>query len=174
MLSSETGNASFGILKGTGTPGLLLELLFVLETSSGLHLGIDRFLPNTPIRIVVDHTGKDVTEQYPVDFLNKKLIQGPIAPLLDNDALVESILPNMISMASEQAQEQSKTEITRGLKRMNDRLKHEIARLERLQEKNQNIRPQEIELAKEEQATLTSIINDARVRMDAIQLIRQE
>lgn len=174
MLSSETGNASFGILRGTGTPGLLLELLFVLETSSGQNLGVDRFLPNTPIRIVVDHTGNEVTEQYPIDLLDKKLIAGQIAPLLDNDALVETIIPNMISLASESAQDQSKTEIAKGLKRMNERLNHEIARLERLQEKNQNIRPEEIQLAKEERATLTSIISDARVRMDAIQLIRQE
>lgn len=174
MLSSETGNASFGILRGTGTPGLLLELLFVLETSSGQNLGVDRFLPNTPIRIVVDHTGNEVTEQYPIDLLDKKLIAGQIAPLLDNDALVETIIPNMISLASESAQDQSKTEIAKGLKRMNERLNHEIARLERLQEKNQNIRPEEIQLAKEERATLTSIISDSRVRMDAIQLIRQE
>lgn len=174
VLSSDTGNASFGVLRGTDSPGLLLELLFVLETSSGQSLGIDRFMPNTPLRIVVDHTGQEVTDEYPVESLNKKLIPGKIDPLLDNEVLVETMLPNMISIATELAEERSKTEITNGLKRMNDRLNHEIDRLERLQKKNSNIRPEEIEFALNEQTTLTSIIKDARVRMDAIQLIRKE
>lgn len=174
VLSSETGNASFGLLKGTGSPGLLLELLFVLETSSGQNLGIDRFMPNTPIRIVIDHTGKDVTDKYAVEMLDKKLIRGQIAPLLDNDALVETIIPNMISAATEMANEMSTAERANGLKRMNTALHHEIDRLERLQQKNKNIRPEEIQFARNEQATLTTIINDARVRLDAIQLIRKE
>lgn len=174
VLSSDTGNASFGILRGTGSPGLLLELLFVLETASGQNLGIDRFLPNTPLRIVVDHAGKEVTDEYPVESLDKTLIQGQIAPLLDNDALVENILPNMISTATDWANERSKTEIAHGLKRMNDSLNHEIDRLERLQEKNKNIRQEELQFAREEQATLTAIITEARVRLDAIQLIRKE
>lgn len=173
VLSSGTGSASFGVLKGSGNPGLLLELLFVLETSSGQNLGIDRFMPNTPLRIVIDHTGADVTDEYSAEMLNKKLTQGQIEPLLDNDALVETVLPNMISAATALANGFGSIEITKGLKRMNESLNHEIDRLDRLQQKNKNIRPEEIEFARSEQKTLTNIIKTARVRMDAIQLIRK-
>ncbi len=174
VLSSGSGSASFGVLRGTEGPGLLLELLFVLETSKVENTYVDRFLPNTPLRIVVDHTGKEVSDAYAVETFDKKLIPGSIDTLLDNETLVETILPNMISVATKIAKEQSKNEISNGLKRMNLTLNHEIDRLQLLQKKNNNIRPEEIQIALNEQITLASLIKDARVRMDAIQLIRME
>jgi len=174
ILSSGTGSASFGVLRDTNSPGILIEILFVLETTSEQSIYVDRFLPNTPLRIVVDHTGKEVTESYSVETFNKKLIPGSIETLLDNEMFVETILPNMISAATKVAEEQSAKERTKGLKRMNLTLNHEIDRLRILQEKNKNIRPEEIQTALTEQITLASLIKNARVRMDAIQLILKE
>jgi ATP-dependent helicase HepA len=174
VLSSGTGSASFGVLRGTSSPGLLLELIFVLETSSDLSIYVDRFLPNTPIRIVVDHNGNNVTHSYSVELFDKKLIPGQIDALLDNKSLVELIIPNMISVATKIAEEQSVNEIAQGLQRMNLTLNHEIDRLNNLQKQNKNIRPEEIQIALNEQLKLTSLIKNARVRLDAIQLIRKE
>jgi len=174
VLSSGTGSAGYGILRGTNSPGILLEILFVLETTSEKSIYIDRFLPNTLLRIVVDHTGKEVSERYPVEILNKKLIPGSIEDLLENDLLVDTILPDMISAATQIAEKQSAIEIAKGLKRMNLTLNHEIGRLKILQKKNNNIRPEEINIALTEQVTLSTVIKNARVRMDAIQLILKE
>ena len=174
VLSSGTGSASFGVLRGTNSPGILLELLFVLETMSGQSIYVDRFLPNTPLRIVVDHTGNDVTERYSVELFDKRLIPGSIEILLDNEMLVDTIVPNMISAATKIAEVQSAKERTKGLKRMNLTLNHEIDRLRILQKKNKNIRPEEIQTALNEQITLETLIKNARVRMDAIQLILKE
>ena len=174
ILSSGTGSASYGVLKGAETPGLLMEILFVLETSSGQNIDLDRFLPNTPIRIVVNHKGEDVTDQFPIEILDKKLMTGKIDPLLENEIIVETLLPNMISAAALIAKEKSNLEITLGLNKMNATLNHEIDRLKALQEKNNNIRPEEIEIALQAQTKLTASIKNARLRMDAIQLIRKE
>jgi ATP-dependent helicase HepA len=174
VLGSGTGSASFGVLRGTNSPGLLLEVLFVLESAREQGLYVDRFLPNIPLRIVVDHMGKNVTDSYPVEALDKKLIPGKIDALLDNEALMETMLPNMIATATKIAEQQSAQEIAIGLERMNLTLNHEIDRLINLQKKNKNIRPEEIQIALNERLTLTSLIKDARVRMDAIQLIRKE
>jgi len=171
VLSSGTGSASFGFLHGTNNPGILLEFIFVLETASEKSIYVDRFLPNTPIRIVVDQTGNEVTEKYSVETFNKTLTSGSIEPLLDNDTLVETILPHIISVATQIAQEQRAKEIEKGLHRMNLTLHHEINRLKILQKKNKNIRPEEIQTALIEQITLASLINNARIRLDAIQLI---
>ncbi|PTM05736.1 MAG: RNA polymerase-associated protein RapA [Bacteroidetes bacterium] len=174
VLSSGTGSASFGILKGANSPGLVMELIFLLETSGAQNTYADRFLPNTPLRIVVNHQGKEVTDSYPADKLSKKLQSGKIEALLENDTLVQSILPNMIDAATEIAEEQSAREISRGLRRMKRKLNHEISRLESLQERNKNIRPEELAIAREERETLSDIINNARLRLDAILLIRVE
>lgn len=171
VLSSGAGSAGFGVLRGTNSPGVLLELLFVLETTTEQSIYVDRFLPNTPIRIVVDHTGIDVTEKYPVATVDKKLTPGDIEPLLDNEMLVETILPNMISAGQKIAEAQRARIIAKGLQRMNLTLYHEIDRLKVLQQKNKNIRPEEIQIALDEQITLATLIQNARIRMDAIQLI---
>src|SRR5690554_181959 len=174
VLGSGIGNASFGILRGAGSPGLLLEVLFVLETAPEPSLYVDRFLPNTPVRVVVDHTGKEVTESYPEEVLDKKLTPGKMDALLDNDALMKTILSSMMATATKMAEQRGKEEIAKGLDRMNLTLDHEINRLKILQTKNKNIRPEEIQIALDEQLKLTSLIKDARVRMDAVQLIRKE
>jgi len=80
----------------------------------------------------------------------------------------------MIDAATEIAEEQSAREISRGLRRMKRKLNHEISRLESLQERNKNIRPEELAIAREERETLSDIINNARLRLDAILLIRVE
>lgn len=174
VLSSSTGSASFGVLRGTGSPSLLLELIFIVETGGRQNTYVDRFLPNTPIRIVVDHAGTDVTEDYPEDLLNKNLIAGKMGSILKNDMLVERVVPNMISTATNIAEDLGADKIVEGLITMKATLNHEIERLESLQSMNQNIRPEEIETAIEERNTLSSIIQNARIRLDALQLIRQE
>lgn len=174
VLGSGTGSASFGVLRGSQDAGLLLEVLFVLETSQAAGLSVDRFLPHTPIRVVVDHFGKEVTDSYPVETLDKKLIPGKIDALLDNEMLTETILPQMIATATKIAEQLRVKEIARGLEHMNRSLDHEIDRLKNLQKKNKNIRPEEIQIALDEQSKLSSLIQDARVRMDAVQLIRKE
>src|SRR5690554_4835403 len=174
VLGSGIGSASFGILRGTYSPGLLLEVLFVLETAPEPGLYADRFLPNTPLRIIVDHRGEEVTDSYPAETLDRKLTPGKMDALLVNDTMMETVLPNMMSTATNIAEQQGNKEIAQALDRMNLTLDHEINRLKILQTKNKNIRPEEIQIALDEQAKLTSLIKDARVRMDAVQLIRKE
>ena len=174
VLSSTIGNASFGLIRGTGSPALVLELIFVLETAGKHNEYVDRFLPNTPLRIVVDHSGNDVTDSYPIEMLNKKLTPSKIDALLENDALVDIMLPNMISSATSIAEVLGEVEITNGLKRMESSLDHEINRLKALQKMNKHIRPDEINIAAEERKNLSTIIKNARIRLDALLLIRKE
>lgn len=80
----------------------------------------------------------------------------------------------MISAATKIAKEQSSKEIAKGPQTMNHTLNHEIDILKALQKKNKNIRPEEIQSALEEPIILASMIKNARVRMDAMQLIMVE
>jgi len=52
-------------------------------------------------------------------------------------------------------------------------LDHEIGRLAYLYKRNKGIRPDEIRTALEEKNVLTTLIGDARIRMDSLQLIRE-
>lgn len=173
VLSSKIGSVSCGLLRTNGTPALLLELIFILETSGHKNTAINRFLPHTPIRIVIDHTGKDVTNDYSIERLNKNLTPISIEPLLENDAFVDTLLPNMMLSATKIANELGEKEISVGLQRMKLKLNHEINRLTALQKKNKHVRSDEIEAAIEDRELLTSLIKNARMRLDALQLIQK-
>jgi len=173
VLTSGTGSVSFAELRGNHTPGLLFEVLFVMETAGKGSNSVDRFLPNTPLRIVVDHSGRNVTDIFTLKRLENKLMPGPFDDLIGNEQLMETVLPDMIEAAAEYAEELKSMEIAKGLKRMNRSLGHEIERLKQLQKTNKNIRIQEIRSAEKEQRDLAVLISQARVRMDAVLLIKK-
>ncbi len=173
VLSLGTGGASFGILKGTEGKGILLEVIFVLETAGKKGIYVDRFLPSTPLRVVVNHSGDEVTEDYPVDLFNKQLRPGKIGDLIGNETVVDTIIPEMIKTATEIAEQLRLKGIEEGLKQMSQTLDHEIGRLASLYERNKAIRPDEIRTALEEKNVLRMLIGNARIRMDSIQLIRE-
>lgn len=173
VLSSATGSASFGIMRSGGSPAILLELIFVIETAGEKNMYVDRFLPRTPLRVVVDHTGKDVTAAYPPESLDTQLVPGMVDDLLANETLVETVIPNMIASAARCADVLGADAIAAGLLRMNTVLDHEIARLKSLQKKNNTVRPDEIRTAEQEQQSLAAVIASARVRLDALLLIRK-
>jgi ATP-dependent helicase HepA len=173
VLTSGTGSVSCAELRGKHSPGLLLEVLFVLETAGKQSHSVDRFLPNTPLRIVVDFNGDNVSNIYTLDKLEKQLMPGNFDELIGNEMLMNTVLPNMMEAAIDYAEELKVVELEKGLKRMNKSLGHEVQRLKELQKKNKNIRKQEIQAAENEQSNLATLISQARVRMDAILLIKK-
>ncbi len=173
VLSLGTGGASFGVLKGTEEKGVLLEVIFVLESAGRKGINVDRFLPSTPMRVVVNHSGEEVTGDYPVDLFNKQLIPGKIDDLIGNETVVDTIIPDMVSTATEIAVQLRLEQIDIGLEHLNQTLDHEIGRLASLYKRNKGIRPDEIRTALEEKSVLTSLIGNAQIRMDSIQLIRE-
>ena len=152
---------------------MLLEVLFVLETTGGHQLNVDRFLPRTPIRVVVDHVGRPVTDTYPVEELEAALRTGFMEDLLNNEVLMETLLPNMLAAAATVAEPIAEVEINRGIQAMRNTLDHEIGRLATLAQKNNHIRPEEIKHAVQEREALTTLIREASIRLDAVQLIQQ-
>ncbi len=173
VLSLGTGGASYGELRGTDEEGILLEVIFVLQTAGGQENHVDRFLPYTPLRIVVNHSGDEVTEDYPVDLFHKQLRPGKVDVLIENETLVDTIIPSMIKTATEVAEQLKVKAVDRALERMSQTLDHEIGRLAYLHKRNKAIRPDEIRTAFDEKNALTTLISDARIRMDSLQLIRE-
>ena len=54
---------------------MLLEFIFVLEAIAAPHLHTDRFLPQTPVRVVISHKLADVTEAFRNNMWEAKLQQ---------------------------------------------------------------------------------------------------
>ena len=171
LLGAETGNCAFAVLPTANDRTLLLEFIFVLETIASPHLHADRFLPPTPVRLVINHKLVDVTEIFHNSAWEGKLQKGSPYKLIENADIAQRTLPAMFEAATKLAETQAESLRQSALKEMNHLLGHEVQRLQTLQKVNDHIRPQEIELAKIQQKELATALHQSRLRLDSVRLI---
>lgn len=171
LLGAETGNCAFAVLPAAHERTLLLELIFVLEAIAAPYLHADRFLPPTPVRLVVSHKLEDVSQAYYGSTWERKLQQGSPYKLIENADLARRTLPAMFETATRLAETQAAALRQSALKEMNHLLGHEVRRLQTLQQVNEHVRPREIELAQAQQEALATSLQQSRLRLDALRLI---
>ena len=169
MLGSAAGNATFGVWDSTGEKIILLEGWLVVECVAPARLHVERFLPQTPLRIIVDHKGGDHSDN--AAFAKPPLRKGDAAALLRNEKVKRTFLPAMLDHARELGTAQSHAIIQAAMTLMRTELAAEIARLRDLAEVNDHIKPQEITALENRETELAAAIANARVRLDAVRLI---
>jgi ATP-dependent helicase HepA len=145
----------------------------VLECIAPPQLHADRFLPPTPLRVLVDHRGNDMRNAMPHEMLTRHLKRGEAYALLDRPKLREELMPMLIEKAEALVSKEIPNIIAQARKEMSAQLHHEIARLKELQKVNRTIRPEEIELLIQQQRLLDQHLASARLRLDAIRLIQR-
>jgi ATP-dependent helicase HepA len=171
LLGSDRGNCAFAIWQNQGDLSILLEAIFVLECVAPANLHADRFLPASPVRVVVNHLQDEASLDFPPDLLVDNLEDCSPDLFLDNPPLIKDLFPQMMEKAHELAEENAHAIIAEGLKSMQESLGSEISRLQDLARVNPNIREEEIDLAVQERDTLQQNISATRLRLDALRLI---
>ncbi len=173
VLSSETGNAAISVVKHPELKAgqFLLECLYIVECSAPTELQIGRFLPHTPVRVLIDQNKKDVSEV--ID--HESLIETGTA--FDKQQIVaflnkqRSHLGSILAVAEAKAKADMQTLIADASKAMLDSLTNEIKRLVRLKKVNPSIRTEEIELLKDLTMLSHEHIQAAQLRLDAVRFI---
>ena len=171
ILSSELGNSCFAVWPNQSEPGLLLEAIYELTTMAPGKWHADRFLPRTPIRIIIDHQLELVEESEIPSFESRILRDSPPYRLLDNDHMKNDLLPKMLTKAEEIAQRQAKQIGSKRLMEMEQALDLEITRLEKLEKINDHVRPIELTLARTQKECLQKAIGEATLRLDSVRVI---
>ena len=171
LLGGETGNCAFAVLPAASDRTILLEMIFVLEAIALPQLHVDRFLPPTPVRLVVNHKFLDVSKDFSDRDWERKLEKGLPYKLIDNADIAQRTLPAMFEAATKFAQLQAAALRQSALTSMNQMLDHEVRRLQMLRGVNDHIRPQEIQLAQAQQQELATTLQQSRLRLDAVRLI---
>jgi ATP-dependent helicase HepA len=148
---------------------MLLEIYAVVECVAPLALHADRFLPATPIRVVVDHALVDHTTDEALTAA--QLEKGEIFRLLDRGAVKKKLLPAMLEKAQTLATERAQRLVEAASTAMTLQLRSEIERLEDLRQINDHVRPEEIAAIRQQQTDLQAAIASAQPRLDAVRLI---
>ena len=139
--------------------------MFVLETLAPARLHADRFLPPTPLRVLVNHKKESLTLDLP------ELEKGLPHKLLDNPKIGREIIPGMLEAAERFADAEAKAIISTASASMTAQLQSELDRLTSLRAVNDHVRPEEIELTQTQLAELTTTLAQSRLRLDAVRLI---
>jgi len=169
LLGGDFGNAAFGSWKGAAKESLALEVYLVVECVAPPALHADRFLPATPVRILVDHELSDLTEEHPPESI--LLEKGDLAALLDKAVVRKKLVPSMLEKAQELARARMQTLVEEASASMHRLLQGEIERLEELRELNDHVRPEEITHLQQEKDALAGVLGAARLRVDSLRLI---
>ncbi|HCN27382.1 MAG TPA: RNA polymerase-binding ATPase [Verrucomicrobiales bacterium] len=169
LLGAEGGNSSFGLWRGSGSEGLMLETHFVVECIAPPELHVDRFLSPGPLRVVVDHAKKDRRDD--AAFMHARIEKGSPSRLFENPSIKRKIFPAMLSKSRKIAKAEMEALVEAAVSSMRAQLQAEIERLEDLAQINDHVRPEEIEAMRSHMALLEKALGSARLRLDALRLV---
>lgn len=172
FLGTGQGICSLAVLPGTGTVAILMETVHVLETIAPKGLYMDRFLPPTPLRSVVDHQGDDVTGEFPSSRLSGRLISGDRRWMDENPDVARLLVPRLMEKSLLLAEEQARSISRRARLAVDQTMNREISRLKALKQVNPMVRQDELDAAEAEQISLNQAIDSFRLRLDSLRLIR--
>ena len=173
VLSSETGNAAISVIRHPELKAgqFLLECLFIVECSAPAELQIGRFLPPTPIRVLINQHQQDVTENLEHRSLletGKNFDKQQIIAFLNNQRV---LITKLLAAAELKAKADMQDLIDEATNAMLESLTTEIKRLVRLKKVNPTIKTEEIEQLKDRTILAHENIQVAHLRLDAVRFI---
>ncbi|MGL5072784.1 MAG: RNA polymerase-associated protein RapA [Aeromonas salmonicida] len=171
ILGSEIGATSVALLKNKALPigSILLELIFVAESAA--HPQLYRFMPPTPIRLLMDKNGQNLGEKVAFDAFNRQLT--PVNRHLGSKLVTASqpVIHGLIGKAQPIAEELKAGIVDKARAQMAQTLQQDLDRLEALKAVNPNVRDSELDYLRNLQAELHHLIDQTQLKLDAIRFI---
>ena len=172
-LTGELGNAALAKISVKGVePGtLFLEAIFALNSMAPKSLQLDRFLPVSPQRILVNITGRDLSSVLPHEQLNelcsglKRNMAQAVLKEIRND------INTMMGHAQALAEKAVPERLTEAKRAVENQLTGEINRLKSLQKKNPLIREEEIEFLVQQQHDCLQYIEKTGLEVQALRVV---
>jgi len=171
--STELGNAAIGTIKLRGVPPgtMLLEAVFTVNCIAPKSLQVERFLPLSPLRLLVDARGKQLAELVPHQRLNTLVEMVKKHTALAIIKQVQREVDLKMSLATKQAEQQLQSILGDAERTMRADLGEELARLEALRIHNPSIREDELEHLRHRIDECAVHIRHASLQLQALRLI---
>ncbi len=167
LLDGNSGNSSFANLPTGKGKSVLLECAFIVEVIAPSRLHLDRFLPPTLLRVIVDHNGTAQTKAPPAALLQP----GDPRRIVAQETFRRDLFPKMLEAAKAVATRASAKPTAAAQELAEETISRQIARLEDLATRNPEVSDKEIESLKSTLQETREALGQARVRLDALRLI---
>ncbi|WP_022963280.1 RNA polymerase-associated protein RapA [Halopseudomonas pelagia] len=173
VLSGSMGNSAVAVLKNKGLkPGtLLLECLFVSEAIAPRALQLQRYLPPTPVRCLLDISGNDLAAKVSFETLDGQLDSVPKHLASKIAKSQRDLVQGMLNQAEVIAEAQHRLLMEQASRRFATDLDEEIERLNALRAVNPLVRSEEIDTLERHKTEGLAHIGHAKVRLDAIRML---
>ncbi|WP_101776208.1 RNA polymerase-associated protein RapA [Pasteurella oralis] len=173
ITSGDIGKSAVSLLINKALPAgtLLLEMIYVVEAQAPKGLQLTRFLPPTPIRLLLDQKGNNLAEQVSFNALQKQL--KPIGKNMANKVvkMVRSNVEQLIKQSEQKVVAQAKQIIHNAQQLADQTLSAELDRLTALQAVNKNIRQDEIDALENTRVQSLAQLQQATWRLDSLRVI---
>lgn len=173
ILTSDTGTTAVAILKNSSLPpaSTFLELIYVVEAINTDNAQLSRFLPTTPIRLLLDKNGKNLGGSVTFDSFDRQLtpINRHISRKIANTS--QPLIHQLIKGSVPTAQLLMADILLDAKTDMQQTLQGERDRLQALQAVNPNIREDEIQFIRDQQTNFEQILDQTQLKLDAIRFI---
>jgi ATP-dependent helicase HepA len=173
ILGAEYGNAAIASISIKGLPPgtLLLEAIYSVHCPAPKQLQVQRFLPSTPLRLLVDRKGKNLSAVLPHEKLNTLCNNIPRTSGPAIIAQVRNEIGPLQEYAAQFANAQLPDLVAAAKHKLNENLTREIERLAALQKINPTIRDEEITFFRNQLALGQAAIEQASLQLQALRLI---
>ncbi|WP_404341058.1 RNA polymerase-associated protein RapA [Pseudoalteromonas mariniglutinosa] len=173
ICDDDFGTASVALLKNKKLPAgtFFVELIFIAEAMAPKALQVGRFLPPTPIRILLDKNSNNLADNVAFDTFNQQLSAVGRQTASKLAGALQSAIHPMINSAKDMAQQQLDVIRNTALTQMHHSLSEEQARLTALKKINPTIRDEELTIYDKQRSELTTYIEKTQLKLDAIRLI---
>jgi ATP-dependent helicase HepA len=173
LLGSERGNAALSVCKlpGLKTGEMLLEVMYNVECVAPAYLQVERFLPPSIVRLLINSRGEDLSEKYTIEQLQGLPVDLGKQTITQIISTQQEYLRRMLNLAEKQSVTLLPTLVTTANNKIETELAEELQRLTELQRVNPNVREDEIESLREQMQLLHRYMQTARLHQDAVRLI---
>ena len=173
ILDGPMGNTALALLKHPAIPAgrLMAELIFRTHCPAPKRLHLNRFLPPTAVRVLLDESGANLTDKVSFTGLSKNLQKVKKAVARDLIKSRHEQLRDLLDRAENEAQRELPSIVEAAQTRMRAALDNELTRLEALARRNPSVREDEINALRNERKALDDVIESTRLRLDAVRVI---
>ena len=173
IVDGTMGNTALALFKHPSIPGgrLMAELVFRTQCPAPKRLHLNRFLPPTAVRVLLDESGANLTDKISFTGLGKNLQK--VNKSLSRD-LIKSRhdqLRGLLAQGESEAERELPSIVEAAETRMREQLDGELARLNALAEHNPAVRSVELSALENERAALSDAIEATRLRLDAVRVV---
>ncbi|WP_148255242.1 RNA polymerase-associated protein RapA [Aidingimonas lacisalsi] len=173
ILSGTMGNTALALLKHPAIPAgrLMVELVFRTHCPAPKRLHVNRFLPATAVRVLLDESGINLTDKVSFNGLSKNLQKVKKAVARDLIKNRHDQLREMLSNGEREADRELPSIVEAAQTRMRKTLDGELIRLQALARHNPSVRPDELQALQDERSALNGALDNTRLRLDAARVI---